>query len=678
MISHGYWKHRFGLSPDVIGRTLKVQNTTYTIVGVTPPEFRGDWIGRPADMWVPFAVAPRIMAEIPVAASKFPTRILARLKPGVSLQQAQAATDVVYERFLKEQTAANAVSQANTQRLVLEQASTGYSPQRRTFEQPIRILLVVAGLVLLVVCTNLATMLLARSAARQREMSVRAALGAQPRRILRQLLTESLVLAAMGGMTGVLCALWGTAALTRALASGPAGVRSDIVSQSFMSVRLDPQFDGRILAVSLAVTLVCGLLFGLVPALYASRLSLAAGLGVKGAPGVASRERFHTTAALLVIQVALSLVLSVSAGLLLRSLRNLEMQDVGFDRAHLLVVTTAPVQTGRVGAALPPFYERLRQKLATIPGVAAISLTNGGILDGDDAGAPTETLPIAGQAPKPGILSRRFAVVPGFFETVGLSLRAGRDFNEHDAMTAPKVAIINETMARFFFGDDDPLGHRIGDDHMEIIGVVPDAKYGTPRDHRAIWYVPFSQNMRLMQLNWSLAILAAGPPDGMVEEVRRALREVDSTLPVINVTTVDQRLGDVLVQERLMTKLATWFGGFALLLAALGVYGVVSFAVTCRTNEIGVRMALGAQRRDVLGMVLNEGLLLVIAGIVIGLPVTLGATRMISSRLFGVNAADPLTITGATLLMLAVAAFAGVLPAYRASRVDPMVALRCE
>ena len=253
-------------------------------------------------MWVPFAVAPRIMAEIPVAASKFPTRILARLKPGVSLQQAQAATDVVYERFLKEQTAANAVSQANTQRLVLEQASTGYSPQRRTFEQPIRILLVVAGLVLLVVCTNLATMLLARSAARQREMSVRAALGAQPRRILRQLLTESLVLAAMGGMTGVLCALWGTAALTRALASGPAGVRSDIVSQSFMSVRLDPQFDGRILAVSLAVTLVCGLLFGLVPALYASRLSLAAGLGVKGAPGVASRERFYTTAALLVIQ----------------------------------------------------------------------------------------------------------------------------------------------------------------------------------------------------------------------------------------------------------------------------------------------------------------------------------------------------------------------------------------
>jgi predicted permease len=387
---------------------------------------------------------------------------------------------------------------------------------------------------------------------------------------------------------------------------------------------------------------------------------------------------------LVVSQVALSLMLLIGAGLFVGTLRNLRAQDLGMDRKRVLLVWTAPGQTGRQGAALANFVQNVQERLSAVPGVLSASMSNHGPLEGgDEFGGMSEFVKIPGQPPKPGMLTMRVAIAPGFFETAGMPLFAGRGFTERDSDKSPLVVVINESMARFFFGDRNPVGQHMAMSPVdtgfpyEIVGVVADAKHGSPRDRRGIEYVPYRQIVGLMR-TMCIELRAAGPPAGIAARVRQELRALDPNLPVLRIDTLEEQLDDVLAQERLIATLSVAFSALATLLACLGLYGVMSYMVVRRTNEIGIRMALGARRGDVLSMILKETLELVLAGTVIGVPVALMTTRLIANRLFGVSAGDPITIGGVVLLVYVVAALAGFLPAQRASRVDPLVALRYE
>jgi len=395
------------------------------------------------------------------------------------------------------------------------------------------------------------------------------------------------------------------------------------------------------------------------------------------------RQWFGWGRALVVTQVAISLVLVIGSSLLVRTLRNLQLQDVGFDRQNLLLVWAAPVRTGRTVAGLAELAERVQRRLLTLPGVKGASVSSGGLLDGSVNGGQSEALHFPGQPPKPGLATQTLAISSGFFSTVGTPLLQGREFVERDTATSPQVAVVNETMARFFFGVENPVGKRFrsgGEEGfpIEIVGVVKDAKLGTVRDQRGAWYFPYRQNARLLRLNWCIAVRTSGPPAMAVAAVQRALREVEPNLPILRVNTVEGQLEHTLTQERLIAVLSGLFGVLALLLSCLGLYGLISYRVARRTSEIGIRLALGASPAGVLRLVLQESLLLVLAGIAVGLPAAVAVTRAFSSRLFGVGPTDPLTLAAGPCLMLAVAALAAFCPARRARSVDPMAALRCE
>jgi predicted permease len=556
------------------------------------------------------------------------------------------------------------------QRMELEPAAGGYSPQRESLAQPLRILMIVVGLVLLIACANVANLLLARAAGRQREMAVRLAVGAGAARIVRQLLTESVLLATAGGALGLLFAQWGTRAMLQLAASGP------VRSQS-ASLTLDLHPDLRVLGFTTALCLLTGILFGLAPAFGAAKVSIAPALVERGA----AAGGFRLGKLLVIVQVALSLMLLTGATLFARTLSNLKARDLGFEREHLLLIWTAPGQTGRWGAAAASLFETLEQRISALPGVLAVSPTVYGMLQGNtNIGAPMNV---------PGFVSATDAdqraqwsiVGTQFFDTVKLRLLAGRNFTERDIATSPQVAILNQSMARHSFGNESPLGRKFESWGItkEVIGVVADAKYESPReDGRRMFYLPYRQQLGRLSQTSCLAIRTVGNPTSVVASVRQEMRNIDPRLPVIRVETIEQQLDNLLVQERLIATLSALFGALAVLLACLGLYGVMAHSAARRTNEIGIRMALGASRGRVLGMVLGESLWLVAAGIAIGLPATLGAARLISSRLFGVRANDPWTIAGAAALLIGVALLAGFIPARRAAKIDPMCALRHE
>ncbi len=680
VISYSYWERRFARAADVVGRTLTLSGVTYDIIGVAPKGFRGDWVGKPMDLWVPFMMASQVMPEVPGGPSRFPARVIGRLKPEVTREQAQAAAQVLHQQILLQEAGPNPsperLKHIASWRVELAPAATGYSPQRQSFGQPLAILMIVVGLLLLIACANVANLLLARASARRREMAVRLALGAGRWRVIRQLLTESALLAASGGALGLLFAWWGTNALAASVRSGP--VMSVLVSTT---TDLDLRPDGRVFAFTAILCLGAAILFGLAPALRSSKVSLASALTGRGARTDRAGGRFGPGRALVIAQVALSLLLLVGAGLFARTLSNLKAQDLGFDQEHTLLVWMAPVQTGRHGSALAELCQTVKERLSSLPGALSASVSMGGVLDGREGGLPSEQITIQNQSPRPGLLAHVVSVSPGFFKTVGMPLLQGRDFTEQDNETSPRVAVINETMARFFFGDQNPIGRRFGGrpgGETEIVGVVKDAKTGAPRDNRGVIYDPYRQNQRTLRLNWSVAVRAAGDPTSLTADVRQELRNIDPALPVLRINTIKQQLDDVLFQERLIAALSSLFGLLAVLLASLGLYGVVSYTVARRTNEIGIRLALGATPAGALRMILKESLALALAGVAIGIPMTLAATRLISSRLFGVGPADTLTIAAAAALLLAVAAMAALLPARRAAQVDPMAALRSE
>ncbi|MGH9850514.1 MAG: ADOP family duplicated permease [Blastocatellia bacterium] len=682
VISHGYWQRRFGLAPDIVGRTLTLTGTTYTIIGVTPRGFTGEWVGRPADLWVPFMMASQVMPEVPGGPSKFPALMIGRLKPSVTMAQAQVASQLIYQQGLMEEAGSNLTPEQRqfiAQRSIeLESAASGYSAQRQALTQPLAILAGMVGLLLLAVCANVANLLLARAATREREMAVRQALGAGRLRIAQQLLMESLLLAAASGAVGLLFAVWGTNLLAAMLTAGPlsTGIEDN-------SVALELRLDGRVIACAALLGLLTSLIFGLAPAFRSSKVALTAALKERSASASNGRGRFSLGKMLVIAQVALSLVLLVGAGLFVRTLRNLQTQDTGFERNNLLLVWAAPVRTGRTVPALADFAQTVQARLSALPKVKSVSVSTGGLMDGNVRGTQSETLQVQGQTPKPGLTISSLGISPGFFATVGTPLVAGRDFTARDNETAPQVAILSETMARFFFGNENPVGKRFNamggaGFPIEIVGVAKDAKLGTPRDQRGAWYFPYRQNARFLRLNWCVAVRTASDSTALTASVNQALRELDPNLPVLRVTTIEGQLNRVLAQERLIATLSGFFGILAVLLACLGLYGVISYTVARRTNEIGLRLALGATPASVLWLVLKESLWLVLGGIALGVPLALAGTRLISTRLFGVSPTDPLTLAVAIFFMVAVATLAALLPARRAASVDPMVALRHE
>ena len=689
VISDGYWERKFMRAPDIVGRTLTLNDTTYTVIGVTPRNFTGEWVGRPTDFWIPLAMLYQVMPELPPGKrgggdglrTGMNFRIIARLKPGVTMNQAQATGQVVFQQLMTEAAGPNLSPQQQQQiaslRLEVEPAATGYSLQRESFAQPLAILMIMVGLVLLIACANVANLLMARAASRRREMAVRLALGAGRMRIVRQLFAESMLLATMGGLLSLLFAVWGADVLTRLVPS------SSVVNTS-LSVDLSLRPDGRTLAFTTALCLLTGIIIGFVPSLRSAKVSLVSALAERGADANSSRSRFGIGKLLVIVQVALSLMLLIGAGLFVRTLRNLKAADVGFDREHVLLVWTNPGQTGRQTPEIASLWESVEEHISAMPGVLSASPSVNGLLTGRTGSGPP--VKVEGYIPKPNedLSAQREIVGPGFFGSVGQRLLFGRDFTARDSQKAPPVVVVNQSLSQHFYGNESPLGKHLTDHEgrtSEIVGVVTDAKYNSPRDQEQMmmYYYPYRQQVILHRLiRMCLAVRAAGHPTSIAASLRQELRHIDPNLPILRIDTVEEQLNDLLVQERLIATLAGFFGLLAVLLACLGLYGVISYSVTRRTNEIGIRLALGATPGDVLRLVLTESLTLVLAGVAIGIPLTLAATTLISSRLFGISAADPITIAVATLLMISVAAIAAALPARRASQVHPMVALRCE
>jgi predicted permease len=687
VISPEYAQRRFGHSADwqstVLGRTLTINGVAYSVIGVTPRGFSGDWIGRPVDVWIPAMMQSQIMSDMPgfLTARNGWVRILGRLRPGITMSQAQSASRDVFERLLREESGlspnAEAAQYMKEARFELASAASGFSPQRDSFGHSLEVVMGMVTLLLLLVCANVANLLMARASSRRREMAVRLAIGAARARIVRQLLTESIVLAGLGGTLGLAFTLWMTSALSTNLSLCPAQLDSRNPSAW---IRLDLHPEPRVFAFSALICLFTGIGFGLAPAFRGSSISLwPALLGRIDDSG--SRGRVGPT--LVILQVAISLVLVTAAGLLAGSLRNLRSQDLGFQRDRLLLVWAIPGQTNRQGQDLLNFWRTVQVRISALPGVLSASISNQGMLNGWEPAAPAGTFMIQGQPPRSASLRSgpRTYVTSGYFETVGVPLVAGRTFSPRDDENARRVVIITESMARAYFAGQNPIGQRIAEEGApdvwtEVVGVVRDSAAGTPRaTHLEVHYLPYRQFGRALG-RMCIAVRAAADPATMEASLRGELRKIDPALPVLKIDTIEEQLDDVLVQERLMALLSSFFGVAAAVLACLGLYGLMSYIIARRSAEIGIRLALGATRASVLGMVLWKTVALVLAGIVIGVSVALASGRLISAKLFGVTSHDPFTIAGAATLMLAIAVLAGWVPAWRASRVDPMIALR--
>jgi len=693
VISHEFWRRRFGLDPGVVGRQVTVNDTALTIVGVAPPGFFGFDVGSKPDIWWPIKAANDEASRQMM--SQWWLRVIGRLRPGVSVAQAQAEVDLIYRRRQEEIADENAASWTQTdrrehfeQRVVLESGSAGHTWLRRQFQRPLLILMITVALTLLIACVNIANLLLARAATRRKEIAVRLAVGAGRFRLIRQLLTESILLAALGGAAGLLFAHWCSRAL---LAYLPRENR----------LALDLPLDARVLGFTLAVSVLTGLLFGLAPAWQATRLDLTASL--KDQTGAsAGRSRLMLNKLLVVTQVALSLFLLVGAGLFARSLRNLRTLDAGINYEN---ITQFRIDAGGGydTARLISLHKQALSRLEALPGARSATLAIATPLTG---GTLLSRVSVPGYNPAPdeNMNCAVLVVGPRFFETMKMPMLAGRGFGPREDRTAPLEqaddaspntpdtvaddrppatlsAVVNQAMARHFFGNENPIGKRFNWDdgrrQIEIIGVVRDAKFTNLREKPPrTFYLYYFQAPIPFPL--TVHLRTDGDPALYAATIQRLAREIDPQLQVVELRTMSEAVNETLVQERFVAQVGGAFSLFALLLACGGLYGVMSYAVARRTGEIGVRMALGAQISDVVWLVMREVSLLVALGVVIGLASAVATTRLVSTLLYDLTPYDPTTIALATLLMIGVAALAGYLPARRAANVDPMIALRHE
>ena len=690
MVSSKYWHSRFGTDPAVIGKTIKVNGVLVTIIGVLPPDFTG--VQKPIDdapeISVPVALLPQLEPPAPAAPGSTPQpprlaqptywwlQIMGRLKPGATAEQVHGNLGTVFQNTAraglteylggltdKERATSGNQNRTEVPRLLVESGARGIYDANSRDLRSVTILMVVVGLVLLIVCANVANLLLSRATARQKELSVRLSLGATRGRLMRQLLTESMLLAALGGALGILIGYWG-----RQLLPGPPGQTLPM--------------DWKVIGFVAAVTLVTGVVFGIAPALRGTSMNVSSSLKETSRSVVAGRSLLGKS--LLVVQVAISLVLLIGAGLFLQTLSNLRRVDVGFNPQNLLLFRVNPSLNRYDEKKTAALYHDLLERIGSVPGVRGVALSNPGLLSGS---VNSTGIYVQGRVYN---LARgvnldnginRLVISPSFFEVMGIPIVLGRGFTERDDAAAPKVVVINEAAARKYFPNENPIGRKFGTGpettgENEIVGVLHDAKYDSVRDATPpTMYVPYIQRRAGGAV---FEVRTAGVPSSVMGAVREAARQIDSTLPLTDVSTQLEQIEGRLAQERLFAQAYALFGAMALFLASIGLFGLMSYNVSRRTNEIGIRMALGAQRTDVLRLVMKESMVLVAIGVVAGVGIAIASSGLVSTLLFGLPPRDIRSMLLAITVMVMVSALAGYLPARRASKVDPMVALHYE
>jgi putative ABC transport system permease protein len=655
LLSHGLWQRRYGGDQDIAGKTITLNDANYTVIGVLPADFR---FFNHFDVWLPLALDAQVELAGP---NRSFNSTVARLKPGVSLAQAQAELDTLQQRYEMTRPEGSPRIESRTQLVPLQEHLLGDT------RRPLLVLLGAVALVLLIACANVANLLLARAVTRQKELAIRAALGAGRLRLARQMLTECLLLAVAGGAAGLLLAYWLTSLLGSLNSTDTFGQMGRLTAITI---------DRRVLGFSLLITLVTGLLCGLLPALRLSHPDLNVSLKEGGSGGGFHRRGWRN--ALMVSEVALALVLLIGAGLLIRSFVNLLDVDPGYRAENLLTARLALPPRYRDNAQRVQFYEQVLHRLAAMPGVVSVGATSHLPLTGYNMGS---TLRVESRPPQPGEQEPSAPVArvnPDYFHTMGISLRAGRLLNDSDTPEAPGVALLSEMLARRLFPDEDPLGKRlaVGGLDTTVIGVVGDIRYtGLDGEIEQAVYLSYRQ---LPRAGMALVLRGTVEPSSLAPALRQAVHEVDPALPVYEVMTMDERLSNSVAARRFNLLLLGGFAALALLLAGVGVYGVISYVVTQRTQEVGIRMALGAQSKDVLRLFIRQGMALVLFGVGLGLLGAFALTRVMTSLLFGVSANDPLTFAGVALLLSLIALLACYLPARRAVRIDPLVALRHE
>jgi macrolide transport system ATP-binding/permease protein len=674
VMNYHTWQQRFGLDPSVIGSTVDINGVACLITGVTPPRFYGDTLrSDPPDFWLPLAGEPerwRLQSE----ETEF-LYLIGRLKPGERPEPVQVLLTVELQQWLGSHS--EVIPQRDRedipqQHIRLTPAAGGVEQMQTDYATGLRLLLTLSSLLLLIACANIANLLLARGSANRPQMAVRLALGATRTRLMRQMLTESLLLAIAGGLAGLYVAYAGAHAILL------------LAFRGAQYVPIDARPSPPVLGFSLFVSVATGIIFGIAPAWMASQCDPAGALRIAGRSISDRSSRLQKP--LLIAQVAFSIVLLIGAGLVTQSLRNLEDQNFGFVTGGRLIVTIDPALSGYTENKLYGLYQRLQEALPQIPGVLSASLSGYSPLDGNNW---NEWVFIEGKRQDyRGTAPSWDRVGPHYFETIGTRLLQGRAIDQRDTPGAPNVAVINETFARRFFPNENPIGHRFGmgdESHSgdyQIVGIVEDAKYqDTRRPAYATFFLPLVQIAPGTKLSgWANAIelRVAGKPENLEPAVRKALADVDPNLTVVNMVSFGEQVARNFNQERLIARLAELFGALALILACVGLYGVTAYGVARRTNEIGIRIALGAERRNVLGLVLRTALAQLGLGLAIGIPAALAGGRLLAHELYGVQSYDPTILGAASLVFAACAILAALIPARRATRVDPMIALRYE
>jgi predicted permease len=679
VISESLWRDRFQGALDVIGRDVSLNDAHFTIVGVGPVGFSGVWIELPTDVWIPLVMqhdvyySQNFSADHADLAKPWPpqdhiwwVQLISRTS---QMSRLAAALNVVFQRELAHRTEGVRDPEKRRlllqRRLVLNPLERGLSNVRQGLTTPLFVLMAMVAVILLLACANGANLLMARASARRREIAIRLSIGASRGRLIQQLLTESSILVGTATLVGVLFARWASVVLARQLMATGYEARS-----------LAVPLDSRVLAFTVLVSIAAGLLFGLAPALRATEVDLGTAMRPER-KALGMGARFNTPKLLVVLQVALSLWLVVAAALFVHSFRNLTHVTLGFEPDHVTSVWINPRIGRYLESAVPELNRRLVSSAESLPGVRSAALSVCGLANYCRS---TSDVQIAGYQPRVGEAVRVLENSVGlqYFATVGMPVVAGRDFDEHDTEQAPHVAIVNQSMARRYFPAGKAIGQRFGYERpdVEIVGIVADARVLSVQEAPVpMAFYPLAQRGHFA---FSLDIRSTGDPAGIVAQARKAVTFVDPNLPVDRILTLSEQVGHTVDQERFIAGLTALFGSLALGLACLGLFGVMSYTVSRRTTEFGVRMALGARPFTLLWSVLRESLTLVAVGLAVGLPTVLMASQALTRVLVGIRGSDPMTLAGATLLLAVVAGLAGIIPAWRASRVDPMVALRCE
>jgi macrolide transport system ATP-binding/permease protein len=667
VISFATSQNRFGGPPNAIGQSILVDNLPFTVIGVAPPEFFGVDPAAAPDLYLPLhtnlLVDPASAARMYGNGNFYWIEMMGRLRPGVSMAQAQAALAPRFHQWVAA-TATTDGERAKLPALILNPGAEGLGSLRRQYSKPLYVLLIMVGLILATACANIANLLLARAAARRREMAVRLSLGAGRFRVVRQLLTESVMLASLGGAFGGLFAIWGVRSLTLLLSNGRE------------KLTLHAELNWNVLAVTAALSVVCGLLFGLVPAIQSTRPDVMPAL--KDGRGGGPRRRAQHV--LMVAQIAISFLMLVAAGLFVRTLNKLHSVQLGYARENILLFSLNARQAGHRDPEITTFYANLRKRFESIPGVSSATLSQSSIINAARTGQAIRGTMKIGAVTLDG--ARVMSAGPRFLTTMQIPILAGREIDDRDQPGSPPVAVISERLARTYFGNENPVGRRITlvDEKrdLEIVGVSANLRYGGLKNEDESAMTVFVAVSQFSPDRVTYALRTAGDPLRFVQSVHEIAREADSRIPVTNVITQAAEIDRTISREVTFAKLCTGFAVLALLIACVGLYGTMSYNVARQVGEIGTRMALGAQRGTVVWMVLRRVLLLAAVGLAISVPVALSAFRLVKSFLFETQPNDPGTLALAGALLLGAAILAGYAPARRASLIDPLVALRHE